>query len=282
VQFQLFPQGQYQSGAAYFYTRDHLGSIREMTNTSGTVVARYDYDPYGRFTTVIGTNKPDFNFTGLYQHAKSGLDMAVYRFYDPDLGRWISRDPIGENGGINLFGYVENNSINLWDPDGLDPQSVGGGWNRFVVNPSNFHELTVASFFHNQLEGNYVTHSNKLASGQCAAGAQYGTGVYGDDGRFYDAPSTPTWRKGNSVGSSTPAGTMIARGWRSDGTYHNGDPGIHTGIYGGRDGFGDFMYDQNNPGTFKKQYIDPNSYNEVLSKNASDSCPTKCGIGPTR
>jgi RHS repeat-associated protein len=134
VQLQLYPQGQYQSGAAYFYTRDHLGSIREMTNTSGTVVARYDYDPYGRSTTVIGTNKPDFNFTGLYQHAKSGLDMAVYRFYDPDLGRWLSRDPIGEAGGLNLYGYVSNNPVNLIDPDGLlqqpyvlaPPASVGG------------------------------------------------------------------------------------------------------------------------------------------------------------
>ena len=120
VQFQLYPQGQYQSGAAYFYTRDHLGSIREMTNTSGTVLARYDYDPWGRSTTVIGTNKPDFNFTGLYQHAKSGLDMAAYRFYDPDLGRWLNRDPIGEAGGLNLYGYVENDPINLWDPLGLD------------------------------------------------------------------------------------------------------------------------------------------------------------------
>ena len=87
VQLQLFSQGQYQSGSnAYYYTRDHLGSIREMTDVSGTVVARYDYDPWGRSTTVIGTTKPDFNFTGLYQHAKGGLDMATYRAYDPDLG----------------------------------------------------------------------------------------------------------------------------------------------------------------------------------------------------
>jgi RHS repeat-associated protein len=76
--------------------RDHLGSVREMTDINGTVVARYDYDPWGRSTAVIGTNKPNFNFTGLYNHAKSGLDMATYRFYDPDLGRWLSRDPIAE------------------------------------------------------------------------------------------------------------------------------------------------------------------------------------------
>jgi RHS repeat-associated protein len=121
VQLQLFSRGQYQSNAPYFYFRDHLGSVREMTDASGAVVARYDYDPWGRSTTVIGTNKPDFNFTGLYNHAKSGLDMAAYRFYDPDLGRWLNRDPIGEAGGLNLYGYVRNDPVNLWDPTGENP-----------------------------------------------------------------------------------------------------------------------------------------------------------------
>src|SRR5262249_22842887 len=115
VQLQLYPQGQFQNGAPAYYTRDHLASIREMTDGTGTVVARYDYDPWGRSTTVIGTSKPDFNFIGLYQHLKSGLDMAVYRFYDPDLGRWLNRDPIAEDGGLNLYSYVKNNTINATD-----------------------------------------------------------------------------------------------------------------------------------------------------------------------
>ena len=119
IQFQLYSQGQYQSATPYFYMRDHLGSIREMVNGSGTVVARYDYDSWGRSTTVIGTNKPDFNFTGLYQHAKSGLDLAAYRAYDPDLGRWLSRDPIGEKGGLNLYEYVNNDPMRWTDPLGL-------------------------------------------------------------------------------------------------------------------------------------------------------------------
>ena len=95
-----------------------------MTDVNGTVVARYDYDPWGRSTTVTGTNKPDFNFTGLYNHAKSGLDMAVYRLYDPDLGRWLNRDPSGESGGLNLYGYGANNPSNLTDTAGLCP----GDW----------------------------------------------------------------------------------------------------------------------------------------------------------
>jgi RHS repeat-associated protein len=114
-----YRQGQYVGTTAYFYTRDHLGSIREMFTGGGTVVARYDYDPYGRSTTVLGTTPTDFNFTGLYRHSKSNLDLAVYRAYDPDLGRWMNRDPIEEEDGLNLYAYVHGNPINTVDPDGL-------------------------------------------------------------------------------------------------------------------------------------------------------------------
>jgi RHS repeat-associated protein len=115
-----YTQGQYVGTTAYFYTRDHLGSIREMFTGGGAPVARYDYDPYGRSTTVVGTTPTDFNFTGLYRHSKSHLDLATYRAYDPDLGRWLSRDPIAEEGGLHLYSYADNNPANSIDPLGLD------------------------------------------------------------------------------------------------------------------------------------------------------------------
>jgi RHS repeat-associated protein len=96
-----YKQGQHVGTTSYFYTRDHLGSVREMFTGGRTVVARYDYDPYGRSITVLGTTPTDFNFTGLYRHSKSNLDLATFRAYDPDLGRWLSRDPIAETGGIS-------------------------------------------------------------------------------------------------------------------------------------------------------------------------------------
>jgi RHS repeat-associated protein len=94
-----------------------------MFTGGGTVVARYDYDPYGRSTTVLGTTPTDFNFTGLYRHSKSNVDLATYRAYDPDLGRWLHRDPIGEKGGLNLYAYATNNPTGLVDPLGLDAQT---------------------------------------------------------------------------------------------------------------------------------------------------------------
>lgn len=54
-----------------------------------------------------------------YHHAPSGLQLALYRAYDPNLGRWLSEDPIGEEGGINLYGFVGNQATNATDPLGL-------------------------------------------------------------------------------------------------------------------------------------------------------------------
>jgi RHS repeat-associated protein len=83
------------------------------------LVARYDYDPYGRRTLVSGTDLADFGFTGFYYDQANGLDFSMSRPYDPNLARWLSRDPIAEAGGINLYAYVLNNPVNRIDPSGL-------------------------------------------------------------------------------------------------------------------------------------------------------------------
>lgn len=114
---------------AYYYTWDHLGSVREMLNSSGTIVARYGYDPYGRTTLVSGTNLATFQYAKMYMHQPSELYLtkgsgslgAAGRFYDTGTGRWGNRDPIEERGGINLYGYVDNDPVDLIDPRGLFP-----------------------------------------------------------------------------------------------------------------------------------------------------------------
>jgi RHS repeat-associated protein len=120
-----YRQGQFRGGTAYYYSRDHLGSIREMFKSNGTIVARFDYDPWGRSTTVINTTLPDFNYTGLYRHSASNLDFATYRAYDPDLGRWLSRDPIAEGGGVNLYAYVHGRPATKTDRLGLQSPEPG-------------------------------------------------------------------------------------------------------------------------------------------------------------
>jgi RHS repeat-associated protein len=117
----FFPQGFIDyDGKAYIYGRDHLGSIREVFDTGGNVVARYQYDIYGKRTTLFQNGAgADFGFTGHYLHELSGLHFAPYRAYNAELGRWISRDPIGEAGGLNLYGYVDGNPVNSIDLLGL-------------------------------------------------------------------------------------------------------------------------------------------------------------------
>jgi RHS repeat-associated protein len=112
-------RGEQINGTNYYYTRDHQGSVREMTDNSGSLVARYDYDPFGRRTLVSGTDLADFGFTGFYYDQATGLYFSRTRVYSPDLARWLTRDTIGEAGGINLYQYVRNNPINFFDPFGL-------------------------------------------------------------------------------------------------------------------------------------------------------------------
>jgi len=117
----FFPQGEQISGTNYFFARDHLRSIREMTDNMGAVRARYSYDPWGRRAKVSGDLDADFGFTGSYYHAPSGLHLVLYRAYSTELGRWLSRDPMQEGAGLNMYRYVANNTPNRYDTLGLDP-----------------------------------------------------------------------------------------------------------------------------------------------------------------
>ena len=107
----------------YFYTRDHLGSVSEMTDQSKVIKAAYRYSPWGERSRKFGDSEGldcEFGFTGHYYEPNSKLHLTWFRGYDAGLGRWLSPDPIGEAGWINLYAYVSNNPINLWDPLGLE------------------------------------------------------------------------------------------------------------------------------------------------------------------
>ena len=130
----FFSQGEQQiigdTSTVFYYTKDHLGSIREMCSSTGSIVARYGYDSYGITTLVQGSNLATFQFTGDYYHASSGLNLTKYRAYDSTTGEWLSRDPIGENGGIDLYDYVDNDPI-----DSVDAMGLRGSWHPQTPPP---------------------------------------------------------------------------------------------------------------------------------------------------
>lgn len=119
ISTQYFGQGVIAGGVSYYYVRDRLGSVRELITSGGAVAVQYDYDVYGNPVTLSGSATSDIGYAGYFYHANSGLDFTLYRAYDPAHGRWLSRDPAGEVGGINLYAYANENPLLYTDPSGL-------------------------------------------------------------------------------------------------------------------------------------------------------------------
>ncbi len=111
---------------------DALGSVTAVVNTSGTVQERYGYDGFGTPRYMDGSFGSrgsssyawETLFDGYRYDLESGLYQVRYRFLHPNLGRWPNRDPLQEKGGVNLYGFVRNNPLNLIDSDGRAPM----GW----------------------------------------------------------------------------------------------------------------------------------------------------------
>jgi RHS repeat-associated protein len=118
------------SGNFYVHS-DQLNTPREITNSAGTVVWKWEnVDPFGANAAnedVGGDGtKFEFNhrFAGQYFDSETGLHQNYFRDYAPQTGRYIESDPIGLDGGIGTYTYVENNSLLQVDPLGLVPASI--------------------------------------------------------------------------------------------------------------------------------------------------------------
>jgi RHS repeat-associated protein len=174
VTAQYFEYGQSISGASYTYSRDHLGSVREMTNSSGVIVNQIAFDSFGRATQVRGTTISDFQFATMYLH------LTMFRVYNSGLGRWLSRDPLQEGAGATLYAYVGNNPAKFIDPLGLayvlwsgghphivftdggnsptNPPNIGYGPNGPFVEPPG----AIKNKYHKNYCGRHFTYNDAL------------------------------------------------------------------------------------------------------------------------
>jgi RHS repeat-associated protein len=110
-----------RNGQTYYPVVDGNGNITDYVDTNGTVVAHYEFDAFGNTITQSGTLADAFayRFSTKYLDAETGLYYYGYRYYSPRLGRWVIRDPIGEEGGNNIYVVLGNESLNVVDLLGL-------------------------------------------------------------------------------------------------------------------------------------------------------------------
>ncbi len=143
----LFAQGETIGGSDYFFTQDTLGSVRELIDSSGNVKTSYSYDPWGRATQtqISGSLSSDVQYAHYYLHGPSGLDLTMFRAYSPSLGRWLSRDPMGESVGTSLFAYVGDDPISFSDPLGLRYSQPGDPTEGTVDLSPEIHSTVVSS-----------------------------------------------------------------------------------------------------------------------------------------
>lgn len=116
-----------KGGVTYRIVADHLSSPRLVINTAtGAIVQRMDYDEFGRVLTDTNPGFQPFGFAGGLYDPDTKLVRFGARDYDVETGRWGAKDPIMfEGGDTNLYGYVLNDPVNLTDPNGKGPLTIG-------------------------------------------------------------------------------------------------------------------------------------------------------------
>jgi RHS repeat-associated protein len=142
------------SGGSSYYHTDGNGNVTMLVNGAGGMVAKYLYDSYGNTLGMWGTltSANTYRYASKEIDLKSGQYYYGYRYYQPNLQRWLNRDPIAEAGGIDLYKFVGNSPINWIDPFGLeggpgegeeggggygdDGEGYGGGFGKYGGYPS--------------------------------------------------------------------------------------------------------------------------------------------------
>ena len=110
------------SSGSTFYEFDNQGAVAERLNSAGSCTTSSTADAIG-VVTNSATDSDPFGYeaqAGYYTDQSTGLILTTFRYYDPGAGRFLNRDPIGYDGGINIYGYTNNNPENNVDTLGLN------------------------------------------------------------------------------------------------------------------------------------------------------------------
>ena len=117
------------------YTADYQGNVSQQIDaSSGSIVASYAFDSFGgrlvSSSDPAATSDPYSGYggtMGYFTDWETGLQLLGHRFYDSTAGRFLNRDPMDTGGGINVYGYVSNNPLDMSDPSGFGDDEGGRG-----------------------------------------------------------------------------------------------------------------------------------------------------------
>ncbi len=211
-----------RGNTTYYYLYDHLGSVVGLSDGANSLVATYRYDPWGNVIASGGSNPAllnPFRFTGREWDAESGLYYYRARYYDPQIGRFLSQDPLHlVTAGTHGYAYAGNNPLRNVDPSGL----LEVGWRRFwqavggVAVGAGTALLIIGTApvsIPGLVVGAAAVAGGTAAGGVSAIGIEWAGTEACDPTRDYRA-SFKQGLKGGFAGASTV--TMFGRGFRGE------------------------------------------------------------------
>jgi RHS repeat-associated protein len=116
------------TGQTYYYALEEPGHVVGLVTGAGAVANQYAYTPFGETESATEAVEQPLRYMAREQDAATGLYYVRARWYDPQQGRFVSEDPIGLQGGINAYAYVDNSPTNIRDPSGLSPEPCAPGY----------------------------------------------------------------------------------------------------------------------------------------------------------
>jgi RHS repeat-associated protein len=171
----LAVQIQNPQSSIFYPSYDGNGNVSEYLGQDGTVAAHFEYDPFGN--TTVNTDTAglfNYRFSTKPLDAETGLYYYGYRYYDPATGRWPSRDTIGEKGGVNLYGFIGNDSLNKIDL--LGEKSKADCWDEKTTCDLGCKGLspvitTLCLSVCVEIYSGYITTANEAVVCYCVVGA---------------------------------------------------------------------------------------------------------------
>jgi len=117
-----------RDGKTYYYQTNYRGDVLALTDSSGNVVATYEYDAFGRLLKETGTVENPYRYAGYRYDKETGLYYLQSRYYNPEMGRFLTRDVfegfLNETLSVNKYVYTENNPVMSIDPDGYWKKTI--------------------------------------------------------------------------------------------------------------------------------------------------------------